>query len=69
MRSVFEALGKRSGAIWRAGAFSAFAVVLLQGFVDFGLQTPALAALLSFYLGAATSNGASAPSDGALKVR
>lgn len=69
VRSAFEALGRRGGAIWRAGAFSAFVVALMQGFVDFGLQTPALAALLSFYLGAATSSGAAPPRDGAVKVR
>jgi hypothetical protein len=53
---LFSAFGAallgRSGSHWAAAAFAAFALALLHGVVDFGLQVPAIAAFLSFCLGA-----------------
>lgn len=50
------AVMKRSGSEWAAAAFAGAALALIHGVVDFGLQTPAIAALIMFCLGA-FSNG------------
>lgn len=50
-RAVLVALRTGSGAEWAAGATAALVFCLLQGLVDFGLQTPAVAALIAFALG------------------
>lgn len=52
LKALRRAVRKRSGAVWGAAALSAFALALAHGAVDFALQTPAIAALLAFYLGA-----------------
>lgn len=52
-----SAVMKRSGSEWAAAAFAGAALALIHGVVDFGLQTPAIAALIMFCLGA-FSNGA-----------
>jgi O-antigen ligase len=51
-RLLFAAIEGGSGSEWAAGAFAAALGALTHGFVDFGLQTPAIAALLMFALGA-----------------
>ncbi len=51
-RAIAVALRAGSGAEWAAGAAAALMFCLLQGLVDFGLQTPAVAALVAFALGA-----------------
>jgi O-antigen ligase len=56
LRAGRAAARRRSGAEWAAAACAAMALALAHGFVDFGLQTPAIAALTLFCLGA-FSNG------------
>jgi O-antigen ligase len=51
-RASILALTDRSGAEWAAAACAAFAFALAHGAVDFGLQVPAIAALLAYALGA-----------------
>jgi O-antigen ligase len=55
-----HALSRRRGQAWAAGVFCAFILVFVHGWVDFGLQTPAIAALLCFLLGAADQRASEA---------
>lgn len=57
-RAGWVAATKRSGSEWAAAAFAGAALALIHGVVDFGLQTPAIAALILFSLGAFASGGA-----------
>lgn len=57
LRALQRASSPRPGAIWAGAAFSAFALALMHGAFDFGLQTPAIAALLALCLGAFTRRG------------
>lgn len=52
-RNVSHTLGgDRRGRTWCAATIGAAIVLLVHGWIDFGMQTPALAALLAFSLGA-----------------
>lgn len=57
LRAGISAATKSSGSEWAAAAFAAATLALIHGVVDFGLQTPAIAALIMFCLGA-FANGA-----------
>ena len=52
IRLAILAFSRRSGFEWAAGALAAALACLLHGLVDFGLQNPAIAALLAFCVGA-----------------
>lgn len=60
LRCGWSAANNRSGAEWSAAAFAATMLALAHGVVDFGIQTPAIAALLMFLLGGFSSGGARA---------
>lgn len=60
IRAGWAAASKRPGSEWSAAAFAATALALAHGYVDFGLQVPAIAALVMFCLGA-FSGGQPAP--------
>lgn len=51
-RAGWASITKQSGAEWAAAALAGCILALLHGYVDFGLQVPAIAALLMFCLGA-----------------
>ncbi|WP_135211405.1 O-antigen ligase family protein [Vitreimonas flagellata] len=57
LRAGISAATKSSGSEWAGAAFAAATLALIHGVVDFGLQTPAIAALIMFCLGA-FANGA-----------
>lgn len=57
LKTGANAVFKRSGSEWAAAAFAGAALALIHGVVDFGFQTPAIAALIMFSVGA-FSNGA-----------
>ena len=51
-RAMRRGFGPHSGAEYAAAAFAGAIVLFAHGFTDFGLQTPAIAALFAFVLGA-----------------
>lgn len=58
VRQVFAtAVNGGSGAEWAAAAFAATALAFGHGLIDYGLQVPALAALILFCVGAFTNGG------------
>jgi O-antigen ligase len=52
VKALWRALNAPSGRDWAAAAFAASLLALLHGLVDFGLNVPAISALLCFMLGA-----------------
>jgi len=54
LHAFWRALNASSGREWAAAAFAASLLALLHGLVDFGLNVPAISALLCFMLGAFT---------------
>ncbi|MES1159111.1 MAG: O-antigen ligase family protein, partial [Terricaulis silvestris] len=61
LSAALRALRGGSGYIWSAAIVACFILALAHGLVDFGLQVPAIAALLAFCLGAFSN---SAPQEG-----
>jgi O-antigen ligase len=60
-RTLRIAVSGRTGAEWAAASFAALVFALVHGMVDFGLQVPAITALLAYGIGAFSgSSGAHA---------
>lgn len=57
-RALMRLIAGGRGVEWAAGALGLTTLVLLHGLVDFGLQTPAVAALYAFLIGAAAGRPA-----------